>query len=239
MSSENRQTSPQNISILASHLGKQVISGEESLTILDDLCFQAESGESVAIVGASGSGKSTLLALLAGLDEASTGHVELLGQNLTQLNEDERAELRRGRVGFVFQSYQLLQGLTAYENVLLSLELAGIDNASAQAHSALKQVGLAQRQDHYPAQLSGGEQQRVALARAYAPQPGLLFADEPTGNLDSRTGQQVSDLLFEMNSEYGATLILVTHDERLASRCGRVLEMTDGRLQHRSQGQNA
>ncbi len=200
------------------------------LHILDDISFLVGRGESVAIVGASGSGKSTLLGLLAGLDVPSAGSVRIDDTEIFDLDEDARAELRAGTIGFVFQSFQLLPALTALENVMLPLELTGTDDAQAQAERWLDRVGLSARRRHYPKHLSGGEQQRVALARAFAPNPRLLLADEPTGNLDAATGAAVIDLIFELNREAGTTLVLVTHDEALAARCGRVLRMAAGRL---------
>lgn len=216
--------------VKAEHLSKQVRSGAAALTILDDVSLEVAAGESLAIVGASGAGKSTLLGLLAGLDAPSSGQVWLGGQALADLDEDDRAEARAGRVGFVFQSFQLLPGLTAIENVMLPLELAGQRHARSRAQSALESVGLRDRVTHTPNQLSGGEQQRVAIARAFAPQPSVLFADEPTGNLDSTTGKSVADLLFKLNADQGTTLVMVTHDERLAARCGRTLRMAGGKL---------
>lgn len=216
--------------ISAKELVKQVNSGAESLTILDRVGFDIAAGESVAIVGASGSGKTTLLSLLAGLDLPSSGEVTLAGQRLNALDEDGRAQLRAGRVGFVFQSFQLLAGFTALENVMLPAELAGRSDPRERAAAALEQVGLGARLHHYPQQLSGGEQQRVAIARAFAGEPQILFADEPTGNLDSATGARIIDLLFELNRARGATLVLVTHDNALAQRCSRVLRLTQGRL---------
>ncbi|MCB1916232.1 MAG: ABC transporter ATP-binding protein [Rhodocyclaceae bacterium] len=218
--------------IEARALGRRVdLAGNaQPLTILDDISFAVGAGESVAIVGASGSGKSTLLGLLAGLDTPSSGEVRVDGQSLFALDEDERAALRGARIGFVFQSFQLLPALTALENVMLPLELAGVASAEAQARHWLERVGLAGRIGHYPRQLSGGEQQRVALARAFAPRPSLLLADEPTGNLDAGTGAAIIDLLFSLNREHGTTLLLVTHDEALAARCGRQLRMRAGRL---------
>ena len=216
--------------ISARELVKQVNSGTEALTILDHVSFDIAAGESVAIVGASGSGKTTLLSLLAGLDLPTAGEVVLAGQSLNALDEDGRASLRAGRVGFVFQSFQLLAGFTALENVMLPAELAGLADARERAQAALQQVGLGARLHHYPQQLSGGEQQRVALARAFAGEPQILFADEPTGNLDSATGARIIDLLFELNRARGATLVLVTHDAALATRCGRVLRLKEGRL---------
>jgi putative ABC transport system ATP-binding protein len=214
----------------AERLGKRVKLPDHELTILDDVSFTIGAGEAVAVVGASGSGKSTLLSLLAGLDTPSTGIVRLDGVALSQLDEDGRARLRGAKVGFVFQSFQLLPALTALENVMLPLELRGDRDAQAPARRILERVGLGERLDHYPRQLSGGEQQRVALARAFVTEPDLLFADEPTGNLDTETGRAVMDLLFELNSQHGTTLVLVTHDERLAARCGRILRLAAGRL---------
>jgi putative ABC transport system ATP-binding protein len=212
------------------NLGKDVISGESTLTILDGIGFTVAAGESLAILGPSGSGKSTLLGLMAGLDLPTRGRVLLAGQDLAQLDEDGRAALRGRLLGFVFQSFQLLPALTALENVMLPLELLGMPNPRSNAEAMLARVGLADRLGHYPKHLSGGEQQRVALARAFAVHPRLLLADEPTGNLDAATGRQVIDLVFEMNAEQGTTLILVTHDEALASRCQRRLRLEGGRL---------
>jgi putative ABC transport system ATP-binding protein len=212
-------------------LGKQVALPSGPLTILADVGFSIAAGEAFAIVGASGSGKSTLLSLLAGLDVASTGRVRLGGADLGALDEDGRAALRAERVGFVFQNFQLLPALTALENVMLPLELRGDRDAEGPARKVLEQVGLAERMTHYPRQLSGGEQQRVAIARAFVTRPALLFADEPTGNLDTTTGQQIIELLFRLNAEAGTTLVLVTHDERLAARCGRQLRLAGGRVQ--------
>jgi putative ABC transport system ATP-binding protein len=214
----------------AESLGKRVRLPDHELTILDDVSFTIGGGEAVAVVGASGSGKSTLLSLLAGLDTPSTGVVRLDGVSLSGLDEDGRARLRGAKVGFVFQSFQLLPALTALENVMLPLELRGDRDAQAPARRILERVGLGERLTHYPRQLSGGEQQRVALARAFVTEPDLLFADEPTGNLDTETGRAVMDLLFELNSQHGTTLVLVTHDERLAARCGRILRLAAGRL---------
>lgn len=227
---ESGQRAPAPVMVKAEHLSKQVRSGASALTILDDVSLQVAAGESLAIVGASGAGKSTLLGLLAGLDAPSSGQVWLDGQGLAELDEDDRALARAGRVGFVFQSFQLLPGLTAIENVMLPLELAGQRGARSRAQAALESVGLRDRVTHTPNQLSGGEQQRVAIARAFAPQPSVLFADEPTGNLDSTTGKAVADLLFQMNAEQGTTLVMVTHDERLAARCGRTVRMAGGKL---------
>lgn len=220
--------------LAARGLGKTVDSGGVPLAILHDVSFDVRKGESVAIVGASGSGKSTLLGLLAGLDLPSRGDVSLGGVLLSGLNEDGRARLRADQLGFVFQSFQLLPSLTALENVALPLELAGKVNAANTARSWLDRVGLAGRVSHRPRHLSGGEQQRVALARAFAPNPTLILADEPTGNLDAETGQQVIDLMFSLNVELGTTLILVTHDESLAARCARVLRMREGCLNEAS-----
>jgi putative ABC transport system ATP-binding protein len=211
-------------------LTKQVDTGDTQLTILSDVSFEVASGEAVAILGVSGSGKSTLLGLLAGLDTPSAGSVSIDGTDLFALDEDGRAALRARRVGFVFQSFQLLPAFTALENVMLPLELAGIAGARARAVAMLERVGLAARINHYPKQLSGGEQQRVAIARAFACEPKLLFADEPTGNLDAATGAQVIDLMFELNRERQTTLVLVTHDEALSRRCGRQLRLAAGRL---------
>lgn len=216
--------------IEAVSLCKHVTSTETRLTILQDLQLRVAPGETVAIVGASGSGKSTLLGLLAGLDHPSDGQVRLNGVALDSLDEDARAALRGREIGFVFQSFQLLPAFTALENVLLPLELAGRADARTQALQALKRVGLEQRLSHTPNQLSGGEQQRVAIARAFAPGPRLLLADEPTGNLDSATGERIIELLFQLNRDQGATLVLVTHDTALASRCGRVLRLEGGKL---------
>ena len=216
--------------IEVSGLGKTVDNGGEPLTILQDISFAVMPGETVAIVGASGSGKSTLLGLLAGLDEPSSGAVRLDGQSLGELDEDQRAILRGRLLGFVFQSFQLLPSLTAVENVMLPLELAGTGNARGLAGEWLARVGLGHRLKHYPKHLSGGEQQRVALARAFAPSPRLVLADEPTGNLDATTGQQIIELMFELNAKQGTTLLLVTHDEAIAARCGRMLRIQSGRL---------
>ncbi len=217
-----------NIVLEARHVSKTVASPEGSLTILSDVSLSVRAGESLAIVGASGAGKSTLLALLAGLDTPSAGEVFIAGVNLPELDEDGRAAIRGKHVGFVFQSFHLIPSLTAIENVMLPLELAGRAGARGVAAAALEQVGLGARMPHYPKQLSGGEQQRVAIARAFVTRPELLFADEPTGNLDSVTGTRVTDLLFEMNRSTGSTLVLVTHDRTLARRCGRELELDAG-----------
>ncbi|MBA4288434.1 MAG: ABC transporter [Pseudomonas sp.] len=216
--------------LTARNLSKVVPSTEGELTILHDLSLELVSGDSLAIVGSSGSGKSTLLGLLAGLDLPSSGSVVLAGNDLASLDEDQRARVRAEHVGFVFQSFQLLDSLNALENVMLPLELEGHADARQRARALLERVGLGQRLTHYPRQLSGGEQQRVAIARAFAAEPAVLFADEPTGNLDSHTGERISDLLFELNKERGATLVLVTHDERLAHRCQRLIRLEGGHL---------
>ncbi|HQY69533.1 MAG TPA: ATP-binding cassette domain-containing protein [Pseudomonadales bacterium] len=216
--------------IVASNVGKEVVTAEGALGILEGISLEINPGEAVAIVGASGSGKSTLLGLLAGLDLPSSGSIRIDGEDITRLGEDARARLRARMVGFVFQSFQLLPGLTAIENVMLPLEIRGDRDAAARARDYLGRVGLAQRLGHYPRQLSGGEQQRVAIARAFACTPRLLFADEPTGNLDAATGARVIDLIFALQAEQGATLVLVTHDERLAARCARRLTLDGGRL---------
>jgi putative ABC transport system ATP-binding protein len=215
----------------AAGLGKYVNGPNGGLTILQGLDLEVQAGEAVAILGASGSGKSTLLGLLAGLDDPTSGEVWLCGQHLGALDEDGRAALRAGRVGFVFQNFQLLPTLNARENVQLPLELTGSPAAARRAETALERVGLADRAGHYPSQLSGGEQQRLAIARAYAPRPQVLFADEPTGNLDPTTGAHIVDLLLDLRAEAGAALVLVTHDPMLAGRCDRRLHMADGRLE--------
>lgn len=211
-------------------LSKRVALPSGELTILDGVGFSIAKGDTVAIVGASGSGKSSLLSLMAGLDSPSSGTVTLDGEPISSLDEDGRARVRSEKVGFVFQSFQLLPSLTALENVMLPLELRGDRDAFAPAQSILTKVGLGQRLDHYPRQLSGGEQQRVALARAFVTRPSLLFADEPTGNLDTHTGQAIIELLFELNADAGTTLVLVTHDEHLAERCHRRIRLDSGRL---------
>jgi putative ABC transport system ATP-binding protein len=216
--------------LIARGIGKTVRSGDSDLVILRDIDLSVTSGEALAIVGASGSGKSTLLALLAGLDTPSAGSVELDGHDLFSLDEDARAELRGRTVGFVFQSFQLLPALSALENVMLPLELAGREDAERAAREVLARVGLAQRLHHAPKHLSGGEQQRVALARAFVVRPKLLLADEPTGSLDAESGEAVIDLLFELNREAHTTLIMVTHDEHLASRCERSVRLAAGRI---------
>ena len=212
-------------------IAKRVSGPEGSLTILHKLDIEIHAGEAVAIVGPSGSGKSTLLGILAGLDTPSEGEVNLLNQPISSLDEDARARLRAGRVGFVFQSFQLLPGLTALENVMLPLELVGETDAAERARTMLEQVGLEHRAGHQPLQLSGGEQQRVALARAFVAQPALLFADEPTGNLDSDTGEKVIELMFSLREQQGSAVVLVTHDNTLAERCDRILRMGNGQLE--------
>ncbi len=214
----------------ALELSKEVSSPEGSLTILNDVSFTIRKGESVAVVGPSGAGKSTLLALLAGLDLPTRGHVVLNGANLSDLDEDGRARVRADSVGFVFQSFHLVPSLNALENVMLPLELAGQADARKAARKIIDKVGLADRWSHYPAQLSGGEKQRVAIARAFATEPAVLFADEPTGNLDSRTGETIMELMFELNRSSSTTLVLVTHDNNLAERCDRILALDTGRL---------
>ncbi len=216
--------------VQAIQLGKQVTTSEGRLVILDDINFSIPAGTSVAILGASGSGKTTLLGLLAGLDIASTGHVKINNIDLGGLDEDGRALLRAGSVGFVFQNFQLLSGLTALENVMLPLELASASKPRETAKDILSRVGLAERLHHYPSQLSGGEQQRCAIARAFAARPQVLFADEPTGNLDPVTGKRIIDLLFELNQEQGTTLIMATHDEALAENCQTRLHLQAGKL---------
>jgi putative ABC transport system ATP-binding protein len=216
--------------ILATNLVKTVGDANNPISILRDLNLSVTQGESVAIVGSSGSGKSTLLALLAGLDNPSSGSVTVEGGSFSDLDEDARAAVRGKRMGFVFQSFQLLSTMTALENVMLPLQLANRKDAREVAIATLEKVGLADRITHYPKQLSGGEQQRVAIARAFAPQPAILFADEPTGNLDTTTGERIIALLFDLNQQLNSTLILVTHDAQLAKRCERILTLHDGRL---------
>ncbi|NJB72380.1 putative ABC transport system ATP-binding protein [Saonia flava] len=212
------------------HLKKTYSSGSKELTVLDDISFDVEAGDTFAIVGPSGSGKTTLLGLCAGLDQTNSGTIELCGVPLNTLNEDERALLRNEKVGFIFQDFQLLPTLTALENVCVPLELQGNKNAKKASMELLKKVGLADRYHHYPSQLSGGEQQRVALARAFSNQPSILFADEPTGNLDEETGEKVVQLLFELNKEAGTTLIIVTHDLELARMNKHILRLKGGRI---------
>ncbi len=216
--------------VQATGLTRTVSTGSSTLTIVNDVSIDIYSGEAVAVIGASGSGKTTLLALLAGLDVPTAGRVAIDGYELSNMDEDGRARVRRDRVGFVFQSFQLLPALTALENVMLPLELAGHKEARRRSKAILDRVGLAERLDHYPRQLSGGEQQRVAIARAFVPQPKVVFADEPTGNLDARTGEEIISQMFELNRERGTTLVLVTHDESLAGRCQRRLELDSGRI---------
>jgi len=217
--------------LVARNVGYAVDAPGGRLEIVKDISLDLNAGQTLAIVGASGSGKTTLLGLLAGLETPTAGEIRLAGQNLGDLDEDGRARLRRARVGFVFQSFHLLPSLTALENVMLALEIGRIDQPRERALKALGQVGLDHRLDHYPRQLSGGEQQRVAIARAFAGNPAILFADEPTGNLDRKTGDAVADLLFDLNRENGTALVLVTHDPRLAERCANVATMDDGRLE--------
>jgi len=221
---------PENI-IEVTKLCKSVPNGAEPLVILHEISFAVRAGESLAIVGASGSGKSTLLALLAGLDTPTSGRVRIAGEDLYKLDEDGRAALRGRLAGFVFQSFQLMPHLNALENVMLPLELAGRKDAEAVARETLGRVGLSARLKHYPKHLSGGEQQRVAVARAFAPRPKILFADEPTGNLDTITGATIIDLLFELNRELGTTLVLVTHDDHIAARCGRHIRLASGHIE--------
>ena len=211
-------------------IGKTVKSGESDLVILREIELSVTAGDAVAVVGASGSGKSTLLAILAGLDTPTVGTVQIDGADLFSLDEDARAELRGRLVGFVFQSFQLLPSLSALENVMLPLELAGRPDAEALSREILVRVGLGERLSHYPKHLSGGEQQRVALARAFSVRPKLLFADEPTGSLDAAAGNGVIDLIFELNRSYGTTLVMVTHDEHLAQRCGRIIRLVAGQI---------
>ncbi|QDO94923.1 ABC transporter ATP-binding protein [Formosa sediminum] len=211
-------------------LEKTYSSGNKQLTVLHNITFGVEAGQIFSIVGPSGSGKTTLLGLCAGLDQPNAGNVELCGQDLSTLNEDERAQLRNLKVGFIFQNFQLLPTLTALENVSVPLELQGVKNATQISSDLLEKVGLADRVDHYPSQLSGGEQQRVALARAFANKPSILFADEPTGNLDEETGEKVIKLLFELNKEHGTTLVIITHDLELANRTQHILKLKGGKI---------
>jgi putative ABC transport system ATP-binding protein len=225
-----QETTTVTTAIRVTKLGKRVRLPDSELQILSGVSFELERGETAAIVGASGSGKSTLLALMAGLDIPSEGGVDILGTALNSLDEDGRAKLRGASVGFVFQNFQLLPALTALENVMLPLELSGHPDPETASRDILGKVGLADRLGHYPRQLSGGEQQRVAIARAFVVNPAVLFADEPTGNLDTDTGRAIADLLFDLNTTRGTTLVLVTHDERLAARCQRQLRLEAGRL---------
>ena len=229
----NQETSQQSTLLKLNDIEKTVSTDTTRLTILQGLSCEIKHGESVAIVGASGSGKSTLLGIMAGLDAPTSGEISLLGENLTTLDEDQRAGVRASGVGFVFQNFQLLPGLSALENVSLPIEMQGqysSKDALEKAKEWLTKLGLGERLNHYPIQLSGGEQQRVAIARAFAANPKILFADEPTGNLDRKTGQAIIDQLFELNNEHDTTLVLVTHDEHLAQRCERVLSMEDGKI---------
>jgi putative ABC transport system ATP-binding protein len=225
-----RQMERNNTVLSAAEVRKEVSSPEGTLAILSDVSLEIDRGDSVAIVGPSGAGKSTLLALLAGLDEPTVGSIHLAGHEISAMDEDGRAAVRAGHVGFVFQSFHLLPSLTALENVMLPLELAGRRDARGAAAEALDRVGLSARRGHYPRQLSGGEQQRVAIARAFVTGPDVLFADEPTGNLDAGTGERVMDLMFGLNEATGTTLVLVTHDRELAGRCGRVIRLDAGRI---------
>lgn len=213
------------------HLSKTFISGSRDLKVLDNVSFDVEAGSSISIVGPSGSGKTTLLGLCAGLDRASSGSVELNGIKLDQLSEDERASVRNQNVGFIFQNFNLMPGLTALENVMIPMELKGETDVRNKAMNLLKKVGLDDRAHHYPVQLSGGEQQRVSIARAFSNTPKILFADEPTGNLDGKTGGNIEALIFKMNKEHNTTLVIVTHDLRLAEQTGRMLQMDSGRLE--------
>jgi len=225
--------------IQVKNLSKSVTINDNDLHILRDISFAVKPSESIAIVGASGSGKSTLLSLLAGLDSPSTGEVYLDGEPIHNFSEEQRALLRGKSVGFIFQAFMLVQSLTALENVMLPAELAGHDNAKQMAQELLARVGLDDRTDHFPNQLSGGEQQRVAIARAFITKPKILFADEPSANLDGKNGHVIEDLLFELNQQFGTTLVLVTHDEKLAKRCERTLNMSDGQLTETEQGMHA
>lgn len=235
----NRASSRDTGILQAEGVSKEVSSPAGTLTIVRDISLSLDRGESLAIVGASGSGKSTLLGLLAGLDLPTRGRIHMAGETLTDRDEDGRAALRAEHVGFVFQAFHLLPGLTALENVMLPMELAGQTSPRQKAREALAGVGLDARRTHYPRQLSGGEQQRVAIARAFATQPAILFADEPTGNLDNRTGETIRELLFEMNRAHDTTLVLVTHDPRLATRCGRRIALEDGALAPEATGAEA
>jgi len=230
ISTQSTETDHEGTVLSGVQIEKSISGPSGLLTILHALDIAVDAGEAAAIVGPSGSGKSTLLGILAGLDTPTNGTVHMLGQNLSELDEDERARLRAGKVGFVFQSFQLLPGLTALENVMLPLELANANDASDRAMQILEQVGLADRSTHQPLQMSGGEQQRVAIARAFVANPALLFADEPTGNLDSATGYKITDLMFSLREQFGSALVLVTHDDKLAARCDRRLLMGDGKL---------
>ncbi|TVP52114.1 MAG: ABC transporter ATP-binding protein [Mongoliibacter sp.] len=217
-------------------VSKTYKSGNRSLTVLDDVNFSVDAGESIAIVGPSGSGKTTLLGLCAGLDAASLGSVMLVDKALEKLNEDERAEVRSQNIGFIFQNFQLLPTLTALENVMVPLELKKRKDAKEKAAELLRKVGLEDRMTHYPTQLSGGEQQRVSIARAFANEPKILFADEPTGNLDTETGEMIEDLIFQLNQDLGTTLVLVTHDLELAKRTNRIINIKGGKIQEAQNG---
>ncbi len=224
------ETHARTAAIIVDNISKEYTTPDGPLRVLDNINFRAEPSESIAIVGVSGSGKSTLLSLLAGLDLPTSGSVLIYGEDLTRASEDERAQLRNRYIGFVFQQFHLLPNLTALENVALPLELRADAAAAEHARDALAEVGLGDRLRHFPRQLSGGEQQRVAIARAYCARPPILFADEPTGNLDARTATRVADLLFALNARFATTLILVTHDENLARRCGRIIRLADGHM---------
>jgi len=213
------------------NLNKTFKSGTKNLKVIDDVSFKLEAGSTLSIVGPSGSGKTTLLGLCAGLDRADSGVVELCGEKLTGLNEDERARIRNQNVGFIFQNFNLMPGLTALENVMIPMELKGEKNASSRAKKLLNDVGLGERMNHYPVQLSGGEQQRVSIARAFSNTPKILFADEPTGNLDGNTGATIESLIFEMNKEHNTSLVIVTHDMRLAEKTTHILKMNNGRIE--------
>ena len=228
--SSNSASTAESAIVRATDVSKQVASGSSTLTILQDINLSIEPGESLAIVGTSGSGKTTLLGILAGLDLPTTGAVELAGARLTDLDEEARALVRGRSVGFVFQNFQLLASLTAAENIMLPMELRGDTDAGLITEQLLERVGLGERGHHYPRQLSGGEQQRVAIARAFACRPAVLFADEPTGNLDAATGTRITELLFELNNDFATTLVLVTHDSRLAERCARSLRLAGGQI---------
>ncbi|MGR9089776.1 MAG: ABC transporter ATP-binding protein [Gammaproteobacteria bacterium] len=224
------ETRARTAAIIVDNISKEYATPDGPLRVLDSINFRAEQSESIAIVGVSGSGKSTLLSLLAGLDLPTGGSVLIHGEDLSRASEDQRAQLRNRYIGFVFQQFHLLPNLTALENVALPLELRADGAAAEHAREALAEVGLSDRLRHFPRQLSGGEQQRVAIARAYCARPQILFADEPTGNLDARTAAKVVDLLFTLNDRFATTLVLVTHDEHLAQRCGRTIRLADGRM---------